>query len=166
MCFNAASACSYLPRTIKMTDLALAGRTEAEADEIIAAAVDQEELPAMELGAMCYMMSRQGYLSDRIGHGIPHLMFNVPQGTTWGGGAPGSPVLLGPQQFPGPPEPVSIFVIMAPETVTSASPSTACTSASNGDVCSLNPCSWSKAKIVTFPFSRLRMTRLTTDPSW
>ena len=39
-----------------------------------------------------------------------------------------------------------------PATVISASPSTACTSASNGEVCSLNPCPSSNAKIVTFPF--------------
>jgi hypothetical protein len=64
---------------------------------------------------MSYMMSSQGYLSDALGHGAPHLMFYVPQGTTWGGDAPGSPVLRDPQQFPGPPEPVSILVIMAPK---------------------------------------------------
>jgi hypothetical protein len=64
---------------------------------------------------MSYMMSRQGYLSDALGHAAPHLMFYVPQGTTWGGDAPGSPVLRDPQQFPGPPEPVSILVIMAPK---------------------------------------------------
>jgi hypothetical protein len=29
---------------------------------------DKKELPAPESGAMCYMMSKQSYLSDRDGH--------------------------------------------------------------------------------------------------
>src|ERR1700722_1820938 len=45
MCYNAAAAHSYLPRTFKRTDLILAGRTKAQTDEIIAAAVDKKELP-------------------------------------------------------------------------------------------------------------------------
>src|SRR5580700_8705579 len=58
ICYNAAAARSYLLRTIKRTDLTLAGRTEAQMDETIAAAVDKKELPAMEPGALCYMMSK------------------------------------------------------------------------------------------------------------
>jgi hypothetical protein len=94
MCFNAAGARSYLPRTIKRTDLALAGRTEAQADEIIAAAVDKKELPAMEPGAMSYMMSKQGYGGDSIPHWHPHLMFYDLQidPATLGGNLPNSPI--------------------------------------------------------------------------
>jgi hypothetical protein len=94
MCFNAAGARSYLPRTIKRTDLALAGRTEAQADEIIAAAVDKKELPAMEPGAMCYMMSKQGYGGDSIEHWHPHLMFYSLQidPATLGADLPNSPI--------------------------------------------------------------------------
>lgn len=51
ICYNAAAAHSYLPRTIKRTDLILAGRTKAQTDETIVAAVDKKELPAMEPGA-------------------------------------------------------------------------------------------------------------------
>ena len=40
ICLNAAAARSYLPRTIKKTDLILAGRTKAQMVEAIAAAVD------------------------------------------------------------------------------------------------------------------------------
>ena len=58
-CLNAAGARSYLPRTIKKTDLILAGRTKAQMFSAIAAAVEKNELPAMEPGAMCYMMSKQ-----------------------------------------------------------------------------------------------------------
>ena len=52
VCFNPAAARSRLPRTIKKTDLILAGRTKAQMIETIAAAVDKGELPAMETGAM------------------------------------------------------------------------------------------------------------------
>lgn len=63
--------------------------------EDIKAAFDKKELPTLESGAMCYMMSKQGYLSDRDGQWHPHLMFFAPltDPTAWGAGLPGSPVL-------------------------------------------------------------------------
>jgi len=95
ICFNAAASRSYLPRTIKKTDLILAGRTKAQMVETITAAIDKKELPAMEPGAMCYMMSKEGYLSDQDGHWHPHLMFFVSQADpgAWGAGLPGSPII-------------------------------------------------------------------------
>ena len=53
------------------------------------------ELPAMEPGAMCYMMSKQGYLNDQVGHWHPHLMFFAPlaDAGTWGDGLPDSPII-------------------------------------------------------------------------
>jgi hypothetical protein len=60
---------------IKKTELIRAGRTKAQMIETIASAVDKKELPAMEPVAMCYMLAKQGYLSDRDGHWHPHLMF-------------------------------------------------------------------------------------------
>jgi len=75
MCLNAAAVRSLLPRTIKKTDLILAGRTKAQMMEAIATAVDKKELPEMEPGAMCYMQSKQGYVGDADGHWHPHLMF-------------------------------------------------------------------------------------------
>jgi hypothetical protein len=56
MCVNAAAARSYLLRTTKITNLALAGRTLAQVNEAMAAAIARKELPPMESGAMCYMM--------------------------------------------------------------------------------------------------------------
>ena len=47
--------------------------------EAIAAAIDKKELPPMDSGAMRYMLSKQGYLSDRYGHWHPHLMFFFSQ---------------------------------------------------------------------------------------
>ena len=95
ICFNAAAAHSYLPRTFKKTELILAGRTKEQMVEAIAAAVDKNELPAMEPGAMCYMLSKQGYLSDTVGHWHPHLMFfySKTDPAAWGADLPGSPIL-------------------------------------------------------------------------
>jgi hypothetical protein len=95
LCLNAAAARTYLPRTIKKTDLILAGRTKAQMVEAVAAAVDKKELPPMELGAMCYMLSKQGYLGDPVGHWHPHLMFFVSQvgAETWGANRADSPIL-------------------------------------------------------------------------
>jgi hypothetical protein len=95
ICFNPAAVRSFLPQTIRKTELILAGRSKAQMADDIKAALDKKELPAMEVGAMCYMMSKQGYLSDRGGHWHPHLMFYLPLAdpTTWGANQPGSPVL-------------------------------------------------------------------------
>jgi hypothetical protein len=95
ICFNAAAARTYLPITIKKTDLVLAGRSKAQMVEGIKTAFDKKELPAIESGAMCYMMSKQSYLGDSAGHWHPHLMFFVPltDPAAWGADLPGSPVL-------------------------------------------------------------------------
>jgi len=91
---NAAAARSYLRRNLKRTDLILAGRTKAQVDEAIVAAVDKKELPAMEPGAMCYMMSKQGYGGDSVAPWPSHLMFYFSQTDpgTWGADLPGSPI--------------------------------------------------------------------------
>jgi hypothetical protein len=95
ICYNAAAARSYLPRNIKRTDLSLRGRTAAQTDQAVIAAIDGNELPAIESGAMCYMMSKKGFGGDSIPHWPPHLMFFYPETdpAIWGAGLPGSPVL-------------------------------------------------------------------------
>jgi hypothetical protein len=95
ICFNPPAARTYLPITIKKTELVLAGRSKAQMFEGIKVAFDKKELPALESGAMCYMMSKQSYLGDRAGHWHPHLMFFVPKtdAATWGADLPGSPIL-------------------------------------------------------------------------
>ena len=96
ICFNAPAARSYLPRTIKKTELVIAGRTKTQMFDAIVAAIDKKELPAPEPGAMCYMLSKQGYLGDKAGGPwLPHLMFFTPETEPkgWGADLPGSPIL-------------------------------------------------------------------------
>lgn len=112
MCFNPAAAQSILPLTIKRTEMVLAGLSKAQMIDGIKAEFDNRQLPTPEPGAMCYMMSRAGYLNDAVGHFVPHLMFYFPltDKASWGADLPGSPVTLNPQ-FQGGPEPITEFVI-------------------------------------------------------
>jgi hypothetical protein len=112
VCFNPGAARSILPLTIKRTEMVLAGLSKAQMIDSIKAGFDNKELPAPEPGAMCYMMSRAGYLNDAVGHYVPHLMFYFPltDKSSWGADLPDSPVTLNPQ-FQGGPEPITEFVI-------------------------------------------------------
>lgn len=112
MCFNPAAAQSILPLTIKRTEMVLAGMSKAQMIDSIKAGFKNKELPAPAPGAMCYMMSRAGYLNDALGHDVPHLMFYFPltDKSSWGADLPGSPVTLNPQFRDGP-EPITEFVI-------------------------------------------------------
>lgn len=95
ICYNAIAVRTYLPLIVKKTKLVLDGRTKAQMLDAVKAAFDKKELPAIESGAMCYMLSKQGFLSERDGNWHPHVMFFVPltdpQG--WGASLPGSPML-------------------------------------------------------------------------
>jgi hypothetical protein len=95
MCVNAAATRSYLPRITKITNMGLAGRTLAQVNDAMAAAVARKELPPMEAGAMCYMMGKQGYGGDSAPHWPSHLMFFYSQTdpAVWGANLPGSPVI-------------------------------------------------------------------------
>jgi hypothetical protein len=112
LCFNPAAARSILPLTIKRTEMALAGRSKAQMIDSIKAGFDNKELRVPEPGAMCYMMSRTGYLNDALGHFVPHLMFYFPltDKSSWGADLPDSPVTVNPQFRDGP-EPITEFVI-------------------------------------------------------
>src|SRR5580704_11062437 len=77
ICFNPAAVRSILPLTFKRTELVLAGLSKAQIVEGIKA-FDAKGLPALEPGAMSYMMSPQGFLNDSAGHWVPHLMFYIP----------------------------------------------------------------------------------------
>jgi hypothetical protein len=95
ICFNPAAARTYLPLTIKKTEWALAGQSKTQIADNLKAAFDKKELPSQEQGAMCYMLSKQGYLNDHVGHWHPHLMFFIPQvgPETWGANLADSPIM-------------------------------------------------------------------------
>jgi hypothetical protein len=110
VCFNPPAARFHVPLTEKKTELVLAGRTKIQVFEYVSSALDKKELPALESGAMCYMMSKQGYLNDRDGHWHPHLMFFIPQTepASWGTSLPGSPVVAA---FNDTPERHTVFLV-------------------------------------------------------
>jgi hypothetical protein len=123
ICFNPPAARTVLPITYMRTKLVLAGKSKDEVKESIKAAVEKKELPTLEVGAMCYMMSKDAYLTDAGGHNMAHLMFYTPlmDSAVWGANGvdssnqvsvpfPGSPLLLSPQ-FKGNPEPINVFFI-------------------------------------------------------
>jgi hypothetical protein len=95
MCVNAPAARSYLLRVTRETEWGLAGRTQAQMNEAIAAAIAKKEVPPMESGAMCYMMGKQGYGGDVAPHWPSHLMFffSDTDPASWGANLPGSPVI-------------------------------------------------------------------------
>ena len=97
ICFNAAAARSYWPIMVKKTELILAGQSKEGMFASMQSSFDKKELPTLEVGAMCYMMSREQYLGDTAAHWHPHLMFIVPQTSdaAWGAGLTGSPVVVG-----------------------------------------------------------------------
>jgi hypothetical protein len=112
ICLNAPAARSYLPLILKRTELVLAGRSKAQMFKDLKAVVDRKELPAMEPGAMSYMLSKQAYLSDRDPRWHPHLMFFAPltDPAAWGADLPGSPVLA----FNGKDDPERVTVFLIP----------------------------------------------------
>jgi hypothetical protein len=109
ICFNPPAARTVLPITYMRTELVLAGKSKAEVKEGIKAAYANKQLPALEPGAMCYMMSKNAYLTDDDGHNLAHLMFftTVVDGAALGAGLPGSPVIM----FKADPESISGFMV-------------------------------------------------------
>jgi len=109
-CFNSPAAKTFLPVFLMKTRLALAGKSKEEIARAAAAALDSRELPALEPGAMCYMMSRQQYLNDQGKSWHPHLMFYVSGDAekSWGANLPGSPVIAAND----PEERVTVFMVL------------------------------------------------------
>jgi hypothetical protein len=95
VCLNPAAARFNVPLTQKRTQLILAGRSQSQMFADIVAAFDKKEFPPLEPGAMCFMLSKLGYLNNAGGHWHPHLMFFLPlaDAATWGAGLQGSPVV-------------------------------------------------------------------------
>jgi hypothetical protein len=77
------------------TKLALEGKSKTKIVAATSLALDKKELPPLEPGAMCYMMSKQQHLNDRGMNWHPHLMFFVSgdAAKSWEADLPDSPVM-------------------------------------------------------------------------
>src|SRR5215813_10194578 len=100
-CLNPQAARSILPSVYLRARMVMAGRSKAEIVSAVKVAFEKKQLPDLEIGAMCYMMSKSSYLTDEGDHNIPHLMFYTADidAKDWGSGAPGSPVMSAPYWF-------------------------------------------------------------------
>jgi hypothetical protein len=109
ICFNQAAAKSFVPIFLMKTKLVLAGKSKAEILSATSAALDKKELPALEPGSMCYMLSKQQYLNDRGMNWHPHVMVFVSGDKTksWGADQSDSPVIAAND----PEERVTIFMM-------------------------------------------------------
>jgi hypothetical protein len=110
-CFNAQAARSFAPIYLMKTRLVLAGKSKTQIAQAIATALDNKKLPALEPGAMAYMMSKQQYLNDRDKAWHSHAMFFSPGDMTksWAADAPNSPVIVAND----PEERVTILFVLA-----------------------------------------------------
>jgi hypothetical protein len=108
ICFNPAAAKTFAPIFLMKTKLVLAGKSKKEILASTTAALDKKELPALEPGAMCYMMSKQQYLNDRGMSWHPHVMVFVSgdAAKSWGADKPDSPIIAAND----PEERVTIFM--------------------------------------------------------
>jgi hypothetical protein len=108
-CFNAPAARSVLPAYLKRTEWVLSGMSREEMLSRTKAAVAAHEIGPPELGSMVYMMSKDTYLADGVGHWYPHLMFLLPRtsGAEWGADLKGSPVFSDSTFL----EPLTIFFV-------------------------------------------------------
>jgi hypothetical protein len=110
-CFNPAASRTFLPIFLKKTKLVLAGKSLPQILAATTSALEKKELAALVPGAMCYMMSKQQYLSDDDRSWHPHVMFFVSgeAAKSWGANLPGSPVIAADD----PEERVTIFMVWA-----------------------------------------------------
>ena len=118
ICYNPQAARTILPITYMRTKLALAGKSKAELKAGMKTALEKKELPALEQGAMSYMMSKQAYLTDKGitrdgAHNMAHMMFYTPRITPgdWGANMDNSPIVIDPRAK-NDPEPINTFMML------------------------------------------------------
>jgi hypothetical protein len=89
---------SLLPVYLMKATRVVAGKSKSEIVQATAAALNKKELPALEPGAMCHMLSKHLYLGDQDMNWHPRLMFFVPgdAAKSWGAKLPGLPVIAAP----------------------------------------------------------------------
>jgi hypothetical protein len=110
LCFNPAGARSVLPGYLERSQWVLAGKSKGEMIARTQKEVADKHFVMPEAGAMAYMLSKQGYLSDTGGHWHPHLMFFLAHtdAAAWGANLDGSPVQAGKDDS----DPVTTFFIL------------------------------------------------------
>jgi len=113
ICLNPAAVRSVLPGYLEVTGWALAGVSKSHMIDRTRAAVAANAFAAPEPGAMGFMMSKQGYLADAVGHWHPHLMFFLvhTDSAAWGADLNGSPVFAAQ----GNPDPLTTFFVPVPK---------------------------------------------------
>lgn len=116
VCYNPPAVQSILPLVLERAKFALAGLTKAQIMDSTTAATTRKFNPALVSGAMCYMMSKEAYLTDDGSHNLAHLMFYAPEvdATVLGADVQGSPVIMGQHSVPGTPTPVTEFYVAVP----------------------------------------------------
>jgi hypothetical protein len=113
ICYNPAAARSVLPSYLERTEWVLAGASKTDMIGRIKSTLAAKTFTSPETGAMCLMMSKQGYLGDAAGHWHPHLMFFLSHtdGAAWGANRDGSPVFVAQSD----PEPITTFFVPVPK---------------------------------------------------
>jgi len=110
-CFNAAAVRTFAPIYLMKTKMVLAGKPAKEIGAAVDAALDKKEIPAIEPGAMAYMMSKQQYLDDEGMAWHPHTMFffKGDVAKTWAADLDASPLMAAND----PQERVTILFVVA-----------------------------------------------------
>ena len=113
VCLNAAAARTVLPELIERTKWALTGISRTDMIERSRAAMAANKFTLPAPGAMSYMMSKQGYLGDGVGHWHPHVMFHVARtdSAAWGANLGGSPVMAAQDDQ----DPTTTFFVLVPK---------------------------------------------------
>lgn len=113
-CYNPAAARSMVPLLKMLTAAVLAGVSKEEIASQIKTAYADQRVPALEPGAMAYMMGKKGYLNDAAitsdgAHNLAHVMFFAPppDSENWGADLPGSPL-----HRLGTPSPINVFIML------------------------------------------------------
>jgi hypothetical protein len=95
-CLNPAASRSFIPYERLRAQLILAGKSKEEIVAATAIAIEKKQLPVLEPGGMCYMMSKTNYLTDEGDHAMPHVMFyTADKGEALGTNLPASPFMGG-----------------------------------------------------------------------
>jgi hypothetical protein len=112
ICFNSAAARTVLPAYLERTEWAIAGVSKGDMINRTNAQITANRTATPEPGAVAFMMSKQGYLGDRVGHWHPHLMFFLAHADVadWGADLHGSPVFAAP----GDSQPITTFFVLVP----------------------------------------------------